>query len=76
MLDSKLKVKIIDFGLARSIKDTDGILQVRNFQQDIGNVLRIFSGLYTTEEYTSVWDMQKRYEEIGNVRCVHFLCIL
>ncbi|XP_052240040.1 serine/threonine-protein kinase 38-like [Dreissena polymorpha] len=66
MLDSKLKVKIIDFGLARSIKDTDGILQVRNFQQDIGNVLRIFSGLYTTEEYTSVWDMQKRYEEIGN----------
>ncbi|XP_052240541.1 uncharacterized protein LOC127851086 isoform X2 [Dreissena polymorpha] len=64
MLDSKLKVKVIDFGLARSIRDMDSILQVRNFQQDIGNVLRIFSGLYTSQEYTSVWDMQNSYEEI------------
>ncbi|XP_052240545.1 uncharacterized protein LOC127851088 isoform X2 [Dreissena polymorpha] len=64
MLDSKLKVKIIDFGTACRIRDSDAVTQTKNVKKDIGNVLRIFSGLYTTQEYTSVQDLQDTYHEI------------
>lgn len=57
----KLRVKVLDFGLAKNIWDNEG-LNSRGFKADIAEVLRLFSGLYTGIEFNSAWDLQHNWE--------------
>ena len=58
--DSFLKVKILDFGLAKRFQDPLG-LNFEGFRKDIGEVVRIFSALYTGEEFDNVRDARNNW---------------
>lgn len=58
----QLVLRIIDFGLSQPL-DTELGLNLRGFRSDVCEVLRIFSGLYTSQEFDNVWDIQKNYKD-------------
>lgn len=63
----KLGVKILDFGLASQLEDCNG-LNLRGFRNDICDVLRLFSGMYTGLEFNNVWDIQQNWRQgLSNV---------
>ena len=63
--DKSLKVKILDFGLAKRFEspmglDFEGFL--KDIGKDIGEVVRLFSALYTGEEFDNVRDVRKNWK--------------
>ena len=59
--DKSLKVKILDFGLAKRFEGPMG-LDFEGFRKDIGEVVRLFSALYTGEEFDNVRDVRKNWK--------------
>ncbi|KAK3602663.1 hypothetical protein CHS0354_024985 [Potamilus streckersoni] len=55
--ESKLRVRILDFGMAQSFDGSQG-LQYENFRKDIREVVRLFSALYCGQEFDSAQDLQ------------------
>ena len=68
-IENSLKVKILDFGLAKRFEGPSG-LDFAGFRKDIGEVVRIFSALYTGQEFDNVQDMRKNWksklDEVSN----------
>ena len=60
-IENSLKVKILDFGLAKRFQGPLG-LDFEGFRKDIGEVVRIFSALYTGEEFDNVRDVRKNWK--------------
>ena len=58
--DNLLKVKILDFGLAKRFEGPLG-LDFEGFRKDIGEVVRIFAAVYTGEEFDNVRDVRKNW---------------
>lgn len=59
--DSSLKVKILDFGLAKKFQGPLG-LDFEGFRKDIGEIVRLFSALYTGEEFDNVRDVRNNWK--------------
>ena len=57
----QLSVRIIDFGLAQPFSTEDAGLNLRGFKSDVSEVMRLFSGLYTTQMFDNKWDIQHNY---------------
>ncbi|KAL3888958.1 hypothetical protein ACJMK2_001317 [Sinanodonta woodiana] len=60
-MESKLRVRIIDFGMAQSFDGSQG-LQFEPFRRDIREVVRIFSALYCGQEFDSAHDLQRNWQ--------------
>ncbi|XP_060567149.1 uncharacterized protein LOC132725941 [Ruditapes philippinarum] len=61
--EEKLGVKVLDFGLARKLEDYNG-LNYRGFHADIGEIVRLFSALYTGGlEFDNVLDLRKNWKD-------------
>ena len=58
---NRLKVKMIDFGLAKRFEGPLG-LDFDGFRKDIGEVVRLFSALYTGEEFDNVRDARENWK--------------
>ena len=59
--ENSLNVKILDFGLAKQFEGPLG-LGFDGFHKDIGEVVRLFSALYTGEEFDNVRDARKNWK--------------
>ena len=59
--ENSLNVKILDFGLAKRFEGPLG-LNFDGFHKDIGEVVRLFSALYTGEEFDNVRDARKNWK--------------
>ncbi|XP_014770387.1 uncharacterized protein LOC106869246 [Octopus bimaculoides] len=53
--DSVLRLRMIDFGRVKSLKD-DRVVN------DIQGIIRIFTSVYVTEKFNDVFDLQKNWE--------------
>ena len=58
--DNLLKVKILDFGLAKRFQGPLG-LDFEGFRKDIIEVVRIFAAVYTGEEFDNVRDVRNNW---------------
>ncbi|XP_052240534.1 uncharacterized protein LOC127851085 isoform X2 [Dreissena polymorpha] len=67
MLESDMKIKIIDFGSARKILSADVMLErkeiIRKIQEDILGLLTLVIQLYTGERYIDTEDMLEKYSQ-------------
>ena len=59
--ENSLNVKILDFGLAKRFDGPLG-LDFDGFRKDIGEVVRLFSALYTGQEFDSAKDARDTWE--------------
>lgn len=57
----ELKIKVLDFGLASPLKQSDGGINYYNFQKDIAQVMRLFTGLYTSQKFDNAFDRKDNY---------------
>ncbi|KAL3888953.1 hypothetical protein ACJMK2_001313 [Sinanodonta woodiana] len=57
---SKLRVRIVDFGMAQPFDGPQG-LQFNQFRKDIRQVVRIFSALYCGQEFDDDMDLQRNW---------------
>jgi len=74
MLDSNMGIKVIDFGRAKDVHNPMTGFEFRDFQDDVLNAVRIFSGCYAGQYFNTVHDMKRNWKH--GIQEVWFLSYL